>query len=53
MTDFVHVHGGLEYASARAATFGRDAKDALRAVAPSPERDALEAAVDFIISRVN
>jgi octaprenyl-diphosphate synthase len=53
MTDFVQTHGGIEYALALANTLGRDAKEALRGVPPSAERDALDAAVDFIISRVN
>jgi octaprenyl-diphosphate synthase len=50
---FVRDHGGVEYALARAQGFGRDAKAALAAVPPSLERDALDAAVDFIINRCN
>ena len=53
IADFVREHGGIEYALARAQGFGRDAKAALAAVPPSPERDALDAAVDFIINRCN
>lgn len=53
MTDFVHLHGGIDYAMARAAQFGRDAKAALAGLPPSAERDALDLAVDFITSRVN
>jgi octaprenyl-diphosphate synthase len=53
MTDFVHAHGGVQYALARAQAFGRDAKAALLDLPASPEREALDYAVDFIISRCN
>jgi octaprenyl-diphosphate synthase len=53
VNEFVKTHGGIEYALARAAAFGRIAKDALKPLPPSAERDALDAAVDFIISRCN
>jgi octaprenyl-diphosphate synthase len=53
MTEFVHAHGGVEYAMARAKAFGREAKAALAELAPSPEREALDYAVDFIIRRYN
>src|SRR5262249_47924143 len=53
MTEFVRTYGGIEYAMQCTAAFGRDAKDALRDVPPSVERDALDSAVDFIIQRVN
>lgn len=53
VTEFVQTYGGTEYAVARAAAFGRIAKDALQALPPTAERDALAAAVDFIISRCN
>lgn len=53
MTEFVHAHAGIEYALGRARAFGRDAKAALLALPPTAERDALDAAVDFIIRRVN
>jgi octaprenyl-diphosphate synthase len=53
MTEFVHTHGGIDYAVARAAAFGREAKESLLGVPPSAERDALDLAVDFITSRVN
>lgn len=53
MTEFVHTHGGIDYAIARAAQFGREAKESLLDLPPSAERDALDLAVDFITSRVN
>jgi octaprenyl-diphosphate synthase len=53
MTDFVKTHGGVDYALARALAFGSVAKEALVHIPPSPERDALDTAVDFIISRCN
>src|SRR5262249_2730670 len=49
MTDFVRTYGGIEYAMQCTTAFGRDAKDALRAVPSSVERDALDAAVGVII----
>ena len=53
MREFVQEHGGVDYARARAEAFGRDARAALASLPPTPARDALEAAVDFILARVN
>jgi octaprenyl-diphosphate synthase len=53
LAEFVRTHGGIEYAMARARAFGRDAKAALLRLGPTPEREALAAAVDFIIRRYN
>lgn len=53
MAEFVQNYGGIEYALARARAFGSEAKDALRALRPSTEREALDTAVDFIIDRCN
>jgi octaprenyl-diphosphate synthase len=53
VADFVATHGGIEYALSRARAYGRDAKAALGRLEPTPEREALDAAVDFIVSRYN
>ena len=53
MAEFVHEHGGIDYAMARARAFGEEAKEALQRLPVSVERDALHAAVDFIIDRCN
>jgi octaprenyl-diphosphate synthase len=53
LCDFVKRHGGIDYAIGRARAFGSEAKAALARVRPSAERDALDAAVDFIIRRCN
>jgi len=53
MAEFVQKHGGIAYALARATAFGAEAKMALHQLPPAPEREALDCAVDFIISRCN
>ena len=53
MAEFVHKHGGIDYAMARARAFGQEAKASLLRLPVSVERDALHTAVDFIIDRCN
>lgn len=53
MCDFVQSYGGIAYALEVAHRFGREAKASLAELRPSVQRDALDAAVDFIISRCN
>ncbi len=49
---FVRDHGGVEYSFRKAQELGRKAKDALCSISPSPERDALCYAADYVIERV-
>lgn len=49
---FVSEFGGVEYALRKARELGDQAKDALRALAPSRERDALCFAADYVVRRV-
>jgi octaprenyl-diphosphate synthase len=44
-------HGGLEYARARADTFGEQAAAALTALPDGPATSALEAAVTYVVER--
>lgn len=44
-------HQSIEYAYARAVEFGESAKRHLRAFPPSPEREALTALADYVLSR--
>ncbi|UCE01452.1 MAG: polyprenyl synthetase family protein [Candidatus Latescibacterota bacterium] len=53
MVRFVHTHGGIEAALARARRFGSQAKRALLRLPSTPEREALADAVDFILHRCN
>lgn len=53
MCDFVQTYGGVAYALEVSQRFGREAKASLADLRPSVERDALDAAVDFIIDRSN
>ena len=49
---FVQNYGGIEYSLEKAKGFGERAKGCLRDVDPSPERDALHLAADYIVDRV-
>ena len=51
--DFIGRYGGIEYALQRAAHHGDEAKRALAHVGRAADREALELAVDFVISRRN
>ncbi len=50
---FINQYGGVEYALERAAGHGEDAKCALSRIGRAADREALELAVDFVISRRN
>ena len=49
--ELVEEHGGLEYARDRADAFGTDAADALAPIPDGPAREALEAAVSYVVER--
>ncbi len=49
---FVQNYGGIEYSLEKAKGFGEQAKGCLKDVDPSPERDALHLAADYIVDRV-
>jgi len=49
---FVRDFGGIDYSLRRAGEFARKAKDSLSGIRPSPERDALCFAADYIVDRV-
>jgi octaprenyl-diphosphate synthase len=53
MIDFVQANGGVRDALSVARQYGDRAQEALENLAPSPERDALNEAVDFILNRCN
>ncbi len=48
---FIEAYGGIEYSERRAREFGEDARQALRDVPDSPERQALHNFVDFAVER--
>jgi octaprenyl-diphosphate synthase len=50
---FVQNYGGVEYSLRRAKDFVASAKDHLRDVISSPERDALFVASDYVVERVH
>ena len=49
---FVREYGGIEYAMRRARDLGEQAKRFLRDLSPSPSRDALCMAADYVVGRV-
>jgi octaprenyl-diphosphate synthase len=49
---FVQDYGGIEYSIEKARGFGERAKVYLDRIAPSPERDALHLAADYVVNRV-
>jgi octaprenyl-diphosphate synthase len=49
---FVQSYGGIEYSLEKAKGFGERAKVCLKDIDPSPERDALHLAADYIVDRV-
>lgn len=53
MIDFVQANGGIRDALRQARHYGDRAQEALENLPPSPERDALHDAVDFILNRCN
>jgi octaprenyl-diphosphate synthase len=50
---FVQDYGGVEYSLRKAKDFVERAKDHLREVASSPERDALFVATDYVVERAH
>jgi len=53
VVSFVEDYGGVEYSLRKARDYAERAKVHLRAVASSPERDALFVASDYVVERVN
>jgi octaprenyl-diphosphate synthase len=53
MVDFVQANGGVAYAMQRARGFARQAQEALQQLPASAARDALDEAVEFMVSRCN
>jgi octaprenyl-diphosphate synthase len=53
VVSFVRDYGGIEYSLKKARELGEKAKNALSSVSPSPERDALCFAADYIVQRIN
>jgi len=53
VVSFVRDYGGVEYSLNKARELGEKAKNALSPVSPSPERDALCYAADYIVQRIN
>lgn len=53
VVSFVQSYGGVEYSLNKARELGEKAKDSLKAVSPSRERDALCFAADYIVERVD
>ncbi len=53
VVSFVQNYGGVEYSLNKARELGEMAKESLRAVAPSREKDALFHAADYVIRRVD
>ncbi len=51
LRDCLHSHGSIDYAYRRAIEFAERAKKNLYGFAPSPERDALIALPDYVLSR--
>jgi octaprenyl-diphosphate synthase len=49
---FVQDYGGIEYSLEKARVYGERAKLFLERIAPSPERDALHLAADYVVNRV-
>ena len=49
---FVQDYGGIEYSMEKARVYGERAKDCLGRISPSPERDALHLAADYIVDRI-
>jgi octaprenyl-diphosphate synthase len=49
---FVQDYGGIEYSLEKAKVYGERAKIFLEKIAPSPERDALHLAADYVVNRV-
>jgi octaprenyl-diphosphate synthase len=50
---FVQAHGGVEYAYARARSYGDEAKAALGGLGSGPRRELLTTAVEYVINRLN
>lgn len=51
LAKLVARHGGIEYTASRAKSFIQDGKSFLRALPPSPARDALHVLSDYVVSR--
>jgi len=49
---FVQDYGGIEYSLEKARGYGERAKDCLGGISPSPERDALHLAADYVVDRI-
>jgi octaprenyl-diphosphate synthase len=49
---FVQDYGGIEYALDKARRYGERAKVCLDGISPSPERDALHLAADYVVDRI-
>ncbi|MBN1883950.1 MAG: polyprenyl synthetase family protein [Candidatus Krumholzibacteriota bacterium] len=52
VVSFVREYGGIEYAIGRARDLGKEAKAFLLDLTPSPSRDALGMAADYVVGRV-
>jgi len=53
VVSFIREYGGVEYSLGKARELGSRAKDALSPVSPSPEKEALCFAADYIVQRVS
>jgi octaprenyl-diphosphate synthase len=49
---FVQDYGGIEYSLEKARRYGEQAKGCLDGISPSPERDALHLAADYVVDRI-
>lgn len=49
---FVQDYGGIEYSLEKARGYGERAKGCLGGISPSPERDALHLAADYVVDRI-
>ncbi len=49
---FVQDYGGIEYSLEKARGYGERAKGCLDGISPSPERDALHLAADYVVDRI-
>ncbi len=49
---FVQDYGGIEYSLEKARVYGERAKGCLDGISPSPERDALHLAADYVVERI-
>ena len=49
---FVQDYGGIEYSLEKARRYRERAKDCLGNITPSPERDALHLAADYVVDRI-